>query len=107
MVARNRELEQARNVLASDGLGDRGVSGCAPLDQHCGRHIEADRSWAVYHPFTDRAHANDRDMTGFSLIGATDGMLLLDHYRDGRHDDRLGAMFCARFAPFTTKGSRR
>jgi hypothetical protein len=52
-------------------------------------------------------HANNRYVTGLDLVDATDGMLLLDRYRDGRRDDQLGAMFCVRFAPLTTKGSRR
>ncbi|MCK3781069.1 hypothetical protein MZK49_30915 [Ensifer sesbaniae] len=65
MNADSNETE-SRNALAiSIWENEGGTPAPDTMDDQCGRHIDADRSWAVYHVFTGapaRVGSNLRDI---------------------------------------------
>ncbi|ODR88096.1 hypothetical protein A8M32_26395 [Sinorhizobium alkalisoli] len=53
MNAHSNETEAGRNALAiSIWENEGGTPAPDTMDDQCGRRIDADRSWAVYHVFT-------------------------------------------------------
>ena len=53
MNAHCNEIEARRHALAiSIGENEGGMSAAGPMGHQCGRPIETDRSWAVYHGST-------------------------------------------------------
>jgi len=102
MNAHNNDAERKRNAAASAidiWENEGGAPGHDSVDHHCGRRIEADRSWTVYHVFTGiPARVGGNAMIGLSRSDATHGMLSLNHLNAERRKERNSLQSGGRFA---------
>jgi hypothetical protein len=100
MNRQNNEAGLRRNTAAIAIWENEGGASSRDLtEHHYGRRVEVDRSWTVYHVFTDAtARVGNDDLIGLNRSQATSSMMSLNLCTAERRKQRISLLALAQDA---------